>query len=81
MRLHHGFVARPFKTLRPDGVLAREGAVHTGRSHTWHMETIARFIPPDDKILFATPHRIVDLADPASEGMLALEGEPVDSRL
>lgn len=53
--------------LAPFHVLASEGVVHTGRPHPWHMETIARFIRPGDTILFATPCRIVDLADPASE--------------
>jgi protein phosphatase len=53
--------------LAPFHVLATEGAVHTEKSHTWHMETIARFISPSDRILVATPYRVVDLAEEASQ--------------
>lgn len=51
--------------LAPFHLLASEGAVHTDKPHNWHMQTLARLA--DDGVLIATPHRIVDLADPASE--------------
>src|SRR6202789_4270748 len=52
--------------LAPFHILASEGAVHTDKPHTWHMETIARLCAADSEILFATPFKIVDLQDQAS---------------
>ena len=52
--------------LAPFHILASEGAVHTDKPHTWHMETIARLCGADSEILFATPFKIVDLQDTAS---------------
>lgn len=52
--------------LAPFHILASEGAVHTSRPHTWHMETIAKLCAADPEILLATPHHVVDLNDEAS---------------
>ncbi|HEY4358401.1 MAG TPA: polynucleotide kinase-phosphatase [Acidobacteriaceae bacterium] len=52
--------------LAPFHVLASEGAVHTDKPHTWHMETIARFCAADVELLLPTPFQLVDLNDPAS---------------
>ena len=51
--------------LAPFHLLASEGAVHVDKPHDWHMQTVARLA--DGGVLIATPHRIVDLADTASE--------------
>ena len=51
--------------LAPFHLLASEGAVHVDKPHDWHMQTLARLA--DGGIFIATPHRIVDLLDPASE--------------
>jgi len=52
--------------LAPFHILASEGAVHTARSHAWHMETIATLCATDPEILLATPNRVVDLNDEVS---------------
>ncbi len=49
--------------LAPFHVLASEGAVHTDKPHTWHMEVIAKLCGADTEILLATPFKIVDLQD------------------
>ena len=51
--------------LAPFHLLASEGRVHSDRGHAWHMAALAR-LAEHDPILVATPHRRVDLADPAS---------------
>jgi protein phosphatase len=51
--------------LAPFHLLASEGAVHTGRDHVWHMQTLARVCAPDPELLLATAHRVVDVTDPA----------------
>ncbi|MFC6644667.1 polynucleotide kinase-phosphatase [Granulicella cerasi] len=52
--------------LAPFHLLASEGAVHTDKPHTWHMETLTGLCMQDTEILLATPYRVVDLADTAS---------------
>jgi protein phosphatase len=52
-------------SLAPFHLLASEGAVHTGRDHIWHMQTLARLSKGDD-LLMATAHRRVPLADEGS---------------
>jgi protein phosphatase len=49
--------------IAPFHLLASERAVHTGRDHVWHMDTLARLCAADADLLPATPHHIVDLAD------------------
>jgi protein phosphatase len=53
--------------LAPFHLLASEGAVHVDKDHLWHMETLAALCQADPGLLTATPYRLVDLADPASE--------------
>ena len=53
--------------LAPFHLLASEGAVHMDKDHVWHMETLAALCAADPGLLTATPYRVVDLEDPASE--------------
>jgi protein phosphatase len=53
--------------LAPFHLLATEGAVHTDRDHVWQMETLAGICRQDEALLLATPYRVVDVTDPASE--------------
>lgn len=53
--------------VAPFHLLASEGGVHSDRHHIWHMETLAALAARDPDLLIATPHRVVDLDDPASE--------------
>ena len=52
--------------LAPFHLLASEGAVHTNKQHTWHMEMLFRLCAADSALLRATPFREVDINDPAS---------------
>ncbi len=49
--------------LAPFHLLASEGAVHTDKPHTWHMEIIGKLCAADTELLLATPFQIVDLRD------------------
>jgi polynucleotide kinase-phosphatase len=51
--------------LAPFHIMATEGAVHIDRPHTWHMSTLAEICAADPGLLVATPHRLIDFADPA----------------
>jgi protein phosphatase len=53
--------------LAPFHLLASEGQVHVDKDHVWHMETLARLCAADSGLLLATPYRVVDLSDEASE--------------
>lgn len=53
--------------LAPFHLLASEGRVHIDRDHAWHMETLARLCAADERMLLATPYRVVDLTDAASQ--------------
>jgi hypothetical protein len=53
--------------LAPFHLLASEGHVHTGKNHTWHMDTLAAVCRADSELLRATATNIVDVTDPASE--------------
>ena len=52
--------------LAPFHLLASEGAVHTDKQHTWHMEMLSKLCATDSALLLATPFRLVDLNDPTS---------------
>jgi protein phosphatase len=52
--------------LAPFHLLASEGAVHTDKQHTWHMEILGRLCSADNSLMLATPFRLVDINDPAS---------------
>lgn len=53
--------------LAPFHLLASEKRVHADRDHAWHMQTLARACAADPALLLATPHRVVDVTDPASQ--------------
>ena len=53
--------------LAPFHVLATEGDVHAGKSHVWHMETVAKTCALDEDVLLATRFNVVDVTDPADE--------------
>jgi protein phosphatase len=53
--------------LAPFHVLATEGHVHTDKDHLWHMETLSAVCKADPELLRATPYRVVDVTDPASQ--------------
>ena len=53
--------------LAPFHLLASEGRVHTDKNHTWHMDTLATVCRADPELLLATPYKIVDVTDPASQ--------------
>jgi protein phosphatase len=52
--------------IAPFHLLATEGAVHMDQDHLWHMAEVGRLAEPGDKIMVATEHNLVDLADPSS---------------
>jgi len=52
--------------LAPFHLLATEGSVHTDKRHDWHMEKLTRLCGEDEKLLLATPFKIVDVNDTAS---------------
>jgi protein phosphatase len=52
--------------LAPFHLLASEGAVHTDRTNTWHMDTLAVVCRADPELLLATNHQLVDVTDPVS---------------
>jgi protein phosphatase len=49
--------------LAPFHLLASEGAVHTDKPHTWHMEMIGKLCAAEPELLLGTPFQIVDLQD------------------
>ena len=49
--------------LAPFHILATEGAVHTGKTHVWHMENIREICQADEAIFRITPYKIVDTSD------------------
>jgi protein phosphatase len=53
--------------LAPFHLLATEGSVHADRDHGWHMDTLTRVCAADAELLQATPYRVVDTTDPASQ--------------
>jgi protein phosphatase len=53
--------------LAPFHLLATEGRALSDKPHLWHLEVLGRVCAADPGLLLATPFRVVDLADPASE--------------
>lgn len=51
--------------IAPVHLLATEGAVHTDKTHLWHMETLAALQPGSDSdlLFYPTAYRIVDTTD------------------
>jgi protein phosphatase len=50
--------------VAPFHLLASAGAVHSDKSHAWHMQTLAQLCA-DDAMMLATPYRALDLNDEA----------------
>lgn len=54
--------------LAPFHILATEGAVHSDKTHLWHMAQIARIVQAQPgQTLMATTHHLVELGDRAQE--------------
>jgi protein phosphatase len=53
--------------LAPFHLLATEGGVHTDKSHTWHMDILAKICREDPALLLATSFKLVDVTDPAKQ--------------
>jgi protein phosphatase len=53
--------------LAPFHLLASEDVVHSDKDHVWHMTMLARFCSADPALLLATPFKVVDLGDEASQ--------------
>lgn len=53
--------------LAPFHLLATEGKVHAHQNHVWHLETLTEICRRDPRLLRATPFKVVDVTDPASE--------------
>ena len=49
--------------LAPFHLLASEKAVHADKPHSWHMETLARLVTPDEPMVVATRFTTIDLTD------------------
>src|SRR5438105_11806757 len=47
--------------LAPFHLLASEGAVHSGKTNRWHMETLSRMAACDPRFILATPFMEVDI--------------------
>ncbi len=52
--------------LAPFHLLATEGAVHTDKSHLWHLEHMAKLARSDSELLLATASQRVDTTNPES---------------
>jgi protein phosphatase len=66
--------------LAPFHLLASEAGVHTDRDHAWHMQALARICAADPELLLATPYRVVDLTDTASQDAAIAWWEDLTSR-
>ena len=48
-------------------LLASETHVHIDKTHTWHMDTLAKLAAFDPQVIIATEHKVIDVTNPASE--------------
>lgn len=53
--------------LAPFHILAAEAHVFADKDHVWHMDMLAKLCAVDLTVLFATPSKVVDVTDPASQ--------------
>jgi protein phosphatase len=53
--------------LAPFHLLASEGVVHSDKDNLWHMTKLARLCAADAGLLLATPYKVVNLGDDASQ--------------
>jgi protein phosphatase len=65
---HYCWPVRSIEDLKlaPFHLLATEGSVHTDKQHNWHMDKLTKLCAQDEKLLLATPFKIVDVNDTAS---------------
>lgn len=54
--------------LAPFHLLASEGAVHSGKDHAWHMQTLKQICAADPALFLATPYLVVDLTNAEDQG-------------
>jgi protein phosphatase len=52
--------------LAPFHILATERIAHSDKSHTWHMDMIAKLRATGDTLLYPTQYQLVDVTDEAS---------------
>jgi protein phosphatase len=52
--------------LAPFHILATEGAVHTDKSHPWHLAQITKFAKFNPDLILTTAHHLVDTSNPES---------------
>ena len=53
--------------LAPFHLLATEGKAYVDKDHAWHMETLRRLCEADADLMMATPYKLVDVTDEASQ--------------
>lgn len=53
--------------LAPFHIMATEGKTYFDKDHEWHMAAIRKICEADKDILLATPYRVVNIGDAASE--------------
>jgi protein phosphatase len=53
--------------LAPFHILASEGTVHSDKTHTWHIEEIAKIAHINPQVLLATNYKVIDLTDTDSK--------------
>ncbi|MBI1792159.1 MAG: polynucleotide kinase-phosphatase [Acidobacteria bacterium] len=58
--------------LAPFHLLASEGAVHSGKTNRWHMETLHRLAAADPNFIVATPFLEVEVTDEAAVARASL---------
>ncbi|HEY2470017.1 MAG TPA: polynucleotide kinase-phosphatase [Terracidiphilus sp.] len=65
---HYCWPVRSIEDLKlaPFHLLATEGSLHTDKQHGWHMEKLTTLCAQDEKLLLATPFKIVDVNDTTS---------------
>jgi protein phosphatase len=66
--------------LAPFHLLASEGGTHVARDHAWHMDSLARACRTDPEVLLATPYRVVDVTDEASQNAAVAWWEELTAR-
>lgn len=66
--------------LAPFHLLASEGGTQVARDHAWHMDTLARACAADPEVLLATPSRVVDVTDEASQSAATAWWEEMTAR-
>jgi protein phosphatase len=66
--------------LAPFHLLATEGSVHSGQTHVWHLDELAKLCQHDQQLLLATPYKVVDVTDRSSQAQGAAWWSNLTSR-